>query len=110
MVRSSSGITHFKKWVNTDDVGGLVDSVNGMTGIVVLSHTDVGAAASNHNHNGVYQPVGDYVISSTLANYVTNSGLSTTLSNYATVASLADYAPLVSGKIPFKFSSSSSSN
>ena len=49
--------------------GGAVDSVNGKTGKVVLNYTDVGAqqagsyAASNHNHNGVYQPAGSYAAS-----------------------------------------------
>lgn len=32
------------------DFGGAVDSVNGQTGVVVLDHTDVGAAAANHTH------------------------------------------------------------
>lgn len=30
--------------------GGAVDSVNGYTGVVVLAHTDVGAAAASHSH------------------------------------------------------------
>ena len=44
-----------------------VSSVNGKTGAVTLNYTDVGAqvagsyAASNHNHSGVYQPVGNYL-------------------------------------------------
>lgn len=31
--------------------GGAVDSVNGQTGVVVLDHDDVGAAASSHTHD-----------------------------------------------------------
>jgi len=34
-----------------------VSSVNGDTGAVVLTYTDVGAASSGHNHSGVYEPV-----------------------------------------------------
>jgi hypothetical protein len=65
--------------LNAADVGALpssydpginypVTSVNGKTGAVTLTHTDVGAqvagsyAASNHNHNGVYQPAGNYAL------------------------------------------------
>ena len=50
--------------------GGAVDSVNGKTGTVVLNYTDVGAqvagsyATASHNHNGVYQPVGNYATTS----------------------------------------------
>jgi hypothetical protein len=33
-----------------------VDSVNGLTGDVVLTHNEVGAAAVDHNHAGVYSP------------------------------------------------------
>lgn len=35
-----------------------VDSVNGKTGAVVLDPTDVGAAASDHNHDGDYEESG----------------------------------------------------
>lgn len=34
--------------------GGAVDSVNGETGAVVLDHTDVGAAADDHTHEGTW--------------------------------------------------------
>jgi len=34
--------------------GGSVTSVNGKTGVVVLDHDDVGAAASSHNHDSRY--------------------------------------------------------
>ncbi|MCH1602566.1 MAG: tail fiber domain-containing protein, partial [Luminiphilus sp.] len=37
-----------------------VTSVNDKTGEVVLNAADVGASPANHNHEGVYQPVGDY--------------------------------------------------
>jgi hypothetical protein len=58
------------KWNNPPTGGGgAVDSVNGKTGAVNLTYSDVGAqvagsyAASNHNHNGVYQPAGSYATS-----------------------------------------------
>ena len=58
--------------------GGAVTSVNGKTGEVVLSASDVGAASS-----------------SDLANYVTTDAMNTELTNFATIASvdtkLADY-------------------
>ncbi len=34
-----------------------VTSVNGQTGAVTLGYSDVGAAASGHDHSGVYQPL-----------------------------------------------------
>ena len=37
-----------------------VTSVNDKTGAVVLNAADVGASPANHLHEGVYQPVGDY--------------------------------------------------
>jgi hypothetical protein len=42
------------KWNTPAAGGGAVDSVNGKTGVVVLSHTDVGAAAASHTH--AYSP------------------------------------------------------
>lgn len=48
-----------------------VDSVNGKTGAVTLSASDVGAQPSGdysldtHNHDGVYQPAGNYLTSYT---------------------------------------------
>jgi hypothetical protein len=61
-----------------------VDSVNGKTGAVTLNASDVGAqaagsyAASNHNHNGVYQPAGSYAASNhTHSGYVSTSGNTT---------------------------------
>lgn len=60
------------KW-NTAPPAAPVSSVNGKTGAVSLTYTDVGAqvagsyqpagsyATANHNHSGVYQPVGSYL-------------------------------------------------
>jgi len=48
-----------------DDYEAPVTSVNGKTGDITLNAGDVGAATANHNHNGVYQPVGDYLTSFT---------------------------------------------
>ena len=41
-----------------------VTSVNDKTGEVVLNAADVGASPANHGHEGVYQPVGDYALTS----------------------------------------------
>lgn len=64
----------------TGSTGGAVTSVNGKTGEVVLSASDVGAASS-----------------SDLASYVTTDAMNTELTNFATTASvdtkLADYQP-----------------
>lgn len=65
--------------------GGAVTSVNGKTGEVVLSASDIGAASS-----------------SDLASYVTTDAMNTELTNYATTAAvdtkLADYQPkLIAG-------------
>ena len=66
--------------------GGAVNSVNGKTGDVNLTYSDVGAqvagsyAASNHNHSGVYQPVGNYAASNH-----NHSGVYQPVGNYALV-------------------------
>lgn len=41
-----------------------VTSVNDKTGEVVLNAADVGASPAGHGHEGVYQPVGDYALTS----------------------------------------------
>lgn len=41
-----------------------VTSVNDKTGEVVLNAADVGASPADHGHEGVYQPVGDYALTS----------------------------------------------
>ncbi|GHH67608.1 hypothetical protein GCM10017673_14890 [Streptosporangium violaceochromogenes] len=38
--------------------GDAVSSVNGRTGVVVLTAADVGASAAGHQHSGVYDPAG----------------------------------------------------
>ena len=48
-----------------DDYEAPVTSVNRQTGDVDLNAGDVGAATANHTHDGVYQPVGDYLTSFT---------------------------------------------
>ena len=62
------------KWNTPAAAGGAVDSVNGKTGVVVLSHTDVGAAAASHTH--AYAPTNhthsEYApVSHTHSNYLT---------------------------------------
>ena len=48
-----------------DDYEAPVTSVNSKTGDVVLNAGDVGAATANHKHDGIYQPVGDYLTTET---------------------------------------------
>jgi len=76
------------KW-NTPAAAAPVSSVNGKTGAVSLTYTDVGAqvagsyqpagsyAAASHNHSGVYQPAGSYAAASHTHSYVPLSGNST---------------------------------
>lgn len=70
-----------------------VTSVNTKTGDVVLTNTDVGAAATVHTHaisdvTNLQTTLDSKANSSALANYVTTSSLSTTLSGYVTSSSL----------------------
>ena len=70
-----------------------VTSVNTKTGDVVLTNTDVNAAATIHTHTisdvtNLQTTLDSKANSSTLANYVTTSSLSTTLSGYVTTSSL----------------------
>jgi hypothetical protein len=70
-----------------------VTSVNTKTGDIVLTNTDVGAAATVHTHaisdvTNLQTTLDSKANSSTLANYVTTSSLSTTLSGYVTNSSL----------------------
>lgn len=70
-----------------------VTSVNTKTGAVVLTNTDVGAAATNHTHSiadvtGLQVSLDSKATTSSLSGYVTTSSLSTTLSDYATSANL----------------------
>lgn len=70
-----------------------VTSVNTKTGDVVLTNTDVNAAATVHTHaisdvTNLQTTLDSKANSSALANYVTTSSLSTTLSGYITNSSL----------------------
>lgn len=70
-----------------------VTSVNTKTGDVVLTNTDVNAAATIHTHaisdvTNLQTVLDSKANSSALANYVTTSSLSTTLSGYITNSSL----------------------
>lgn len=70
-----------------------VTSVNTKTGDVVLTNTDVNAAATVHTHaisdvTNLQTVLDSKANSSALANYVTTSSLSTTLSGYVTNSSL----------------------
>ena len=87
------------KSISTDDInkwnnpptggggGGAVNSVNGKTGDVNLTYSDVGAqvagsyATANHNHNGVYQPAGSYAASNH-----NHNGVYQPAGNYATTS------------------------
>jgi hypothetical protein len=66
--------------------GGAVDSVNGQTGVVVLTTTDI-----NEGSNLYFTTARAIAaLAATLLNYVTNSSLANTLLNYATTLQLAD--------------------
>lgn len=70
-----------------------VTSVNTKTGAVVLTNTDVGAAATVHTHSisdvtGLQASLDSKATTASLSGYVTTSSLSTTLSGYATSSSL----------------------
>jgi len=66
--------------------GGAVDSVNGQTGVVVLTTTNI-----NEGSNLYFTAARAIAaLAATLLNYVTNSSLANTLLNYATTLQLAD--------------------
>jgi hypothetical protein len=66
--------------------GGAVDSVNGQTGAVVLTTTNI-----NEGSNLYFTTARAIAaLATTLLNYVTNSNLANTLLNYATTLQLAD--------------------
>ena len=70
-----------------------VTSVNSKTGAVVLSNTDVGAAATLHTHvisdiTGLQTTLDNKASTSSLSGYVTNSALTTSLNGYATTTAL----------------------
>lgn len=66
----ASTLSHWKELATPTDA---VTSVNGKTGAVTLTYTDVNAASSTHNHNGVYQPVDADLTA--IAGLTGNSGL-----------------------------------
>lgn len=70
-----------------------VTSVNTKTGAVVLTNTDVGAAATGHTHvtgdvTGLQASLDSKATTASLSAYVTNSSLTTTLTGYATNSAL----------------------
>lgn len=70
-----------------------VTSVNTKTGDVVLTNTDVGAAATSHTHvigdvTGLQTSLDSKATTASLSAYVTNSSLTTTLTGYATNSAL----------------------
>lgn len=70
-----------------------VTSVNTKTGAVVLTNTDVGAAATSHTHSiadvsGLQTSLDSKATTSSLSGYVTSSALTTSLSGYATTTAL----------------------
>jgi hypothetical protein len=71
-----------------------VTSVNTKTGAVVLTNTDVGAAATVHTHaisdvTGLQASLDSKATSASLSGYVTSSSLTTSLSGYVTAGSLS---------------------
>jgi len=72
-----------------------VTSVNTKTGAVVLTNTDVGAAATSHTHaisdvTGLQASLDSKATTTSLSGYVTNSALTTSLSGYATTTALTN--------------------
>jgi hypothetical protein len=77
-----------------------VTSVNSKIGAVVLSNSDVGAAATNHTHpisdvNGLQSALDSKVSSSALAGYATTVSVNNQLANYTNTATLNN---LLAGK------------
>lgn len=72
-----------------------VTSVNTKTGAVVLTNTDVGAAATSHTHvigdvTGLQASLDSKATTASLSGYVTSSALTTSLSGYATTTALTN--------------------
>lgn len=72
-----------------------VTSVNTKTGAVVLTNTDVGAAATSHTHviadvTGLQTSLDSKATTTSLSAYVTNSSLTTTLTGYVTNSALTN--------------------
>ena len=72
-----------------------VTSVNTKTGAVVLTNTDVGAAATSHTHSiadvsGLQANLDSKATAASLSGYVTSSALTTSLSGYATTTALTN--------------------
>lgn len=72
-----------------------VTSVNTKTGAVVLTNTDVGAAATSHTHvigdvTGLQASLDSKATTASLSGYVTTSALTTSLSGYATTTALTN--------------------
>ena len=56
-ILTAEGASTLANWKELATPTDAVTSVNGKTGAVTLTYTDVNAASSSHNHSGVYQPV-----------------------------------------------------
>lgn len=56
-ILTADGASTLANWKELATPTDAVTSVNGKTGAVTLTYTDVEAAAANHNHTGVYQPL-----------------------------------------------------
>ena len=90
---NTSALDFIKNKPTIPSVNYPVTSVNTKTGAVVLTNTDVGAAATVHTHSisdvtGLQASLDSKATTASLSGYVTTSSLSTTLSGYATSSSL----------------------
>lgn len=90
---NTSALDFIKNKPTIPSVNYPVTSVNTKTGAVVLTNTDVGAAATVHTHSiadvtGLQASLDSKATASSLSGYVTTSSLSTTLTGYATLSSL----------------------
>lgn len=90
---NTSALDFIKNKPTIPSVSYPVTSVNTKTGTVVLTNTDVGAAATSHTHviadvTGLQTVLDSKATTASLSAYVTNSSLTTTLTGYATNSAL----------------------
>lgn len=101
---NTSALDYIKNKPSIPTVNYPVTSVNTKNGAVVLTNTDVNAAALNHSHAfvditgkptslsgyGITDAVSQSSLTTTLNGYITSSSLSTTLSGYVTSTQLTN--------------------
>lgn len=93
---NTSALDYIKNKPSIPAVNYPVTSVNTKTGAVVLTNTDVGAAATVHTHaisdvNGLQSALDSKASISSLGSYVTTNSLTNTLSGYVPNTALSGY-------------------